>query len=361
LDHHLIGGDGAPTRRNRRNGRTTKRVKTDRGSIEIATPRDRDGSFEPQLVKKRQTTLGPFLEEKILGLYAMGLSYADIRDHLAEMYGFELSGGKLSEITDAIIPELEAWRSRELAETYAFVWLDAIHIKVRDEGRIVTKAFYTVLGVDMKGKKELLGLYLSENEGANFWMQVLADLQYRGLKDILIASIDNLKGFAQAIESVFPSTEVQLCIVHQVRNSLRYVASKDQRAFLTDLKKVYRAPQKQTAENQLAELEKAWGKKYPMVIKSWSDNWERLTQYFKYPPEIRKVIYTTNTVESFHRQIRKAIKTKGAFPSEMAALKMLFLATQRITKKWTIKLSGWGQTVQQLAVLFEGRVALKLN
>ena len=291
----------------------------------------------------------------------MGMSYADIRDHIEEMYGFELSQGKLSDITDAIIPDLEAWRSRQLATTYAFVWLDAIHIKVHNDGKIISKAFYTVLGVDLQGNKELLGLYLSENEGANFWMQVLADLQHRGVEDILIASIDNLKGFAEAIESMFPKTEVQLCIVHQIRNSLRYVASKDQKPFLADLKKVYRASQKQTAENQLDELEKTWGKKYPMVIKSWKENWDRLSNYFKYPPEIRRVIYTTNTVEGYHRQIRKVIKTKGAFPSDMAALKMLYLITQRITKKWTMRLPHRGQTIQHLAILFEGRIQLKLN
>ena len=361
LDHHLKEGGDDPAPSNRRNGRTRKRVKSDRGAFELETPRDRNSSFDPKLVRKRQTVLGPALEEKIISLYALGMSYSEIRSHLAEMYGVELSQGMLTQITDAIIPELEEWRSRPLDSLYTFTWLDAIHIKIREDGRVVSKAVYTVIGLDINGRKDLLGLYVSEAEGANFWMQVLADLQNRGVEDILIASIDNLTGFAEAIESMFPRTEVQLCIVHQVRNSLRYVASADQRAFLTDLKKVYRASSKDTAEHRLDELETKWGKKYPIVIKSWRTNWDRLSNYFKYPPHIRKIIYTTNTVEGYHRQIRKSIKTKGAFPSETALLKLLYLATQRIMKKWKSPVKHWGQTVQQLAILFEDRVKLKLN
>jgi putative transposase len=288
------------------------------------------------------------------------MSYADISGHMEDLYGLEVSPAMLSAVTDKIIPVIKEWQARPLDAVYPFVWMDAMHNKLREDGRIVPKAVYTILGINTKGLKEVLGIYISESEGANFWLQVLTDLSNRGVKDILIASIDNLKGFADAINTIYPQTEVQLCVVHQIRNSLKYIASKDQKAFMRDLKLVYRAATKDLAEQKLHELEEAWGKKYPVVIKSWKANWERLSNYFKYPEDIRRIIYTTNMVEGFHRQIRKVTKTKGAFSSETALLKLLYLTIQNIMKKWTLPLRNWSLTVSQLAVFFEGRLKLDL-
>lgn len=346
---------------NRKNGLQSKQLRTEHGLVNLETSRDRSGSFEPELIKKRQTVLGEGLDNSILSMYARGMSYADIREHLADMYGVELSKGKLSAITDQVIPAMEEWRNRRLEAVYPILWMDCIHYKIREDGRTVSRAVYCILGVDCQGKKDLLGLYASENEGAHFWLSVLSDLQHRGLKDILIACIDNLSGFAQAIESTFPDTEVQLCIVHQVRNSVKYVASKDQKAFLKDLKKVYQAGSKDSAASMLDELDKKWGEKYPVVILSWRNNWERLSQYFKYPPEIRRIIYTTNTVEGFNRQLRKVTKSKGVFPNEQALLKMLFIASQNIMKKWTSTLQNWALSAQQLAIYFGPRMHIDLN
>jgi transposase-like protein len=288
------------------------------------------------------------------------MSYNDIRNHIEEMYGIELSQGMLNQITDSIIPEIHEWQNRPLNSLYPFVWMDAIHYKVREEGKVVSKAVYTVLGINLDGRKELLGIYISESEGARFWLQVLSDLTNRGVKDILIASIDNLTGFSEAIKTIFPKTEVQLCVVHQIRNSLRYIPYKDSKLFLTDLKKVYQASSKKAAEHHLNELEEKWGKKYPVVFKSWRTNWEDLTQYFKYPMEIRRIIYTTNTVEGFHRQLRKVTKTKGAFASENALLKLIYLASMRAMEKWSLPAWGWKATLQKLLILFEDRIDLKL-
>jgi transposase-like protein len=346
---------------NRKNGLQSKQVQTEHGPMELETRRDRLGSFEPELIKKRQTVLGKGLDDSILSMYARGMSYTDIREHVEDMYGLELSKGKLSAITDQVIPAMEEWRNRPLEAVYPIIWMDCIHYKIREEGRTISQAVYCILGVDCQGRKDLLGLYASENEGAHFWLSVLSDLQHRGLRDILIACIDNLTGFADAIESTFPDTEVQLCIVHQVRNSLKYVASKDQKTFMKDLKKVYQAGSKDSAENLLDELDKKWGEKYPVVILSWRNNWERLSQYFKYPPEIRRIIYTTNTVEGFNRQLRKVTKSKGVFPNEQALLKMLFLASQNIMKKWTSVLQNWALSAQQLAIYFGDRMHLNLN
>ena len=296
---------------NRRNGKGSKTLKTGYGEIALETGRDRLGSFEPELVAKRQTTLGKGLDEKIISLYAKGVSYGAISEHLEELYGIEMSKGKMTAITDQVLPELQSWRSRDLEAVYPIVWLDCINYKIRENGRTVSRAIYVVLGINCDGQKDLLGLYASENEGAHFWLGVLSDLQNRGVKDILIACIDNLTGFVEAIESTSPKTEVQLCIVHHIRNSVKYIASKDQKVFLKDLKLVYRASSKEVAEGMLDELEKKWGKKYPMVILSWRNNWEQLSQYFKYPPAIRRIIYTTNTVEGFNRQLRKVTKSKG--------------------------------------------------
>ena len=346
---------------NKRNGKGKKVIKSSSGSFEIDTPQDRQSSFEPELIRKRQTILAESLEGKIIGLYGMGMSYRDISKHIEEMYDTEISHTVLSQITDRIIPEVKAWQSRPLEAVYPIIWLDAMHFKVKEEGKVVHKALYNILGVNRDGKKEILGLYISESEGANFWLQVLTDLHNRGVKDILIASIDNLSGFSQAIQSIYPKTEVQSCLVHQIRNSLKYVASKNQKEFMKDLKKVYRASSKDQAETELLNLEEKWGKKYPVVIDSWQRNWDKLSTYFQYTEPIKKLIYTTNPIEGYHRQIRKVTKTKGAFTNEMALLKLVYLATQRIQKKWTSPLQNWGLAVQQLAIKFEGRLDLGFN
>lgn len=360
LEGEMDGHLQEDTEPNRRNGKGRKKVKTGQGEVEIATPRDRNSSFEPQMVRKRQRTLGDGLDNKVLALYAKGFSYRDIQSYLEESFGLEVSTAKLSAITDKIIPELREWQDRPLEPIYCFVWLDAIHFKVREDGRVVNKAVYCVLGVDQDGQKDLLGMYIGQSEGAKFWLTVLTDLQNRGVEDILIACIDNLKGFAEAIESVFPQTEVQLCVVHQVRNCLRYVASKDQKVFMKDLRRIYTVASKDTAAQRLDELEQQWGKKYPLVIKSWRDNWDRLSAFFKYSKDIRRVIYTTNTIEGFHRQLRKVTKTKGAYPSDIALMKVLYLAYSEISKKWTMPLRNWALTLSQLSIHFEGRLKLRL-
>lgn len=346
---------------NRRNGRTSKTVKTGQSAFELETPRDRSGTFEPEIVKKRQTYLGDALDSKTISLYGLGMSYNDISSHLEELYGIEVSPATLSAVTDKILPVVKEWQARPLEAIYPFIWMDAIHYKAREDGKVVQKASYTILGINQKGHKEVLGIYISESEGANFWLQVLSDLSNRGVRDILIACIDGLKGFPEAITTIFPKAEIQLCIIHQVRNSLKYVASKDQKAFMKDLKKVYQAATKDLAESKLLELEQTWGKKYPVVLKSWYANWDKLSNYFKYPMDIRRLIYTTNMVEGFHRQLRKVTKTKGAFTSENALVKLLYLAIQNISEKWTQPLRNWGQTISQLAIFFEGRIQLDIT
>ena len=287
-----IANDVLSGKSNRRNGYNTKTIKsaTD-GAFELSTPRDRESTFEPQIVKKHQTTISDEIEERILSMYALGMSYNDISGHIEEIYRISISTATISAITDKIITRVKEWQSRPLENIYPFVWLDAIHYKVKEDGRYISKAVYTVLGVDMGGKKDVLGLYLSESEGANFWLGVLTDLRNRGVDDILIASIDGLRGFPEAIKAIFPQTEIQLCVVHQIRNSLKYVASKNQNEFMKDLKPVYQAVSKEAAELELDKLEEKWGSKYPIVISSWRNKWENLSTYFKYPAEIRKIIY----------------------------------------------------------------------
>ena len=345
---------------NKRNGKGKKTIKSSTGSFDIETPQDRQSSFDPQIVKKRETVLADNLQDKIIGLYGLGMSLRDISDHIKEMYDTEISHTLLGQITDRIIPQVKAWQNRPLEPVYCIVWLDAMHYKVRSEGKVEHKALYNILGVNAQGMKEVLGMYVSESEGANFWLQVLTDLHNRGLKDILIACTDNLRGFSEAIQSIYPKAEIQSCIVHQVRNSLKYVASKDQKAFMAELKEVYRADTKELAETELLNLSEKWGKKYPIVIQSWEANWEKLTTYFQYTAPIRKLIYTTNAVEGYHRQIRKVTKTKGAFTSDMALLKLVYLATKNIEKKWTSPLQNWSLTVQQLAIKFGDRLPIDL-
>ena len=344
---------------NRKNGTSKKTIKSSDGSFELETPRDRESSFEPDVVKKRETILADNLESKIIGLYGLGTSLRDISSHIKEMYDTEISAATLSSITDRIIPQIKEWQQRPLDEVYCIVWMDAMHYKVRDNGKVENRAVYNILGITTEGRKELLGMYVSQNEGANFWLSVLTDLQNRGVKDMLIACIDNLKGFAEAITSIYPATEVQSCIVHQIRNSLKYVASKDQKEFMKDLKEVYQATAKDFAEDNLKSLTGKWNKKYPIVTDSWNNNWDKLSTYFKYTESIRRLIYTTNTIEGFHRQVRKVTKTKGSFTNDMALFKLIYLATRNISKKWTQPLQNWSLTISQLSIIFAER--LKLN
>ena len=347
--------------RNRKNGTTSKTMKSSSGEFELNVPRDRNGSFVPEIVKKNQTHMSDELEEKMLSLFALGNSYSQIADHIEDMYGVHFSKPAITAVTDQLIPKLEEWKKRPLEAVYPFLYLDAIHYKVREEGTYVAKAFYTVLGVNLDGKKEILGLYLGESEGAKFWLQVITDLQNRGVEDILIASVDGLKGFPEAINAVFPQTEIQLCIVHQIRNSLKYVASKDQKQFAGELKKVYKAFSKEEALSELTKLEEKWGKKYPIVFNSWRNNWDNLTNYFKYSEPIRKVIYTTNIIESVHRQFRTLTKTKGAFPNDNSLLKLLYAGIMNAERKWTMPIRNWSLTISQLDIHFKERLKGKLS
>lgn len=344
---------------NRRNGKMHKQVQTSMGEVTVSTPRDRNSTFEPQFIKKRETILAEGVADRIIGLYALGNSTREISDWMEENLGNRVSAETISAITDRVLPEIKAWKSRMLDPVYPIVWMDAIHYKVTDErGCAVSRAIYNVLGIDKDGRKDLLGMYISKNEGANFWLSVLTDLQNRGVRDILIACVDGLKGFPDAIQSVFPNTAVQLCIVHQIRNSVKYVGSKHQKTFLQDLKRVYAAVSKDAAETEMLNMDEKWGEKYPIVIKSWRDNWERLTEYFQFTSDIRRMIYTTNIVEGYHRQIRKVTKNKGVFPNDIALEKLVYLAYRNIRKKWTMPISNWGAIAQQLAIKFGDRFKL---
>lgn len=357
IDTHL----GQEIAANRRNGKSKKTIKSFNGNFELEIPRDRGGTFSPTIVKKHQTTMSDEIEQKIIALYGLGMSYNDIAAHLKEIYGLEISNGTLSAVTDKIIHTVKEWQARPLESMYPIVWLDAIHYKIKENGKVCSKAVYTILGVNIEGRKEVLGLYISESEGANFWLQVLTDISNRGVTDILIACVDGLKGFPEAIETIFPKTEVQLCVVHQIRNSLKYVASKNKKEFMVDLKRVYKAVNKESAESELDILENKWNAKYPIVIKSWRNNWERLCQYFQYPEDIRRIIYTTNTIEAVHRQFRKLTKTKGAFPNQDSLLKLLYMGIQNANKKWTMPIQNWSLAISQLAIFFEGRLDKELR
>lgn len=354
LEDHIACDTG-----NRKNGKVRKQVKSDYGAINIETSRDRNGSFEPKLIKKRQRTLGNALDQKILALWGKGMSYSDIKSHIEEMYGMELSEATLSTITDSIVPKLKEWQNRPLDSVYPVVWLDAIHFKVKEDGRIVNKAVYGILGVNKEGIKELLGMYIGGNESASFWLQVLTELNNRGVEDILIACIDNLTGFKDAIASVFPLTEIQQCIVHQVRNSMKFIPEKDRKEFLSDLKSIYKSDTEDLANHHLDTFCEKWESKYPPVIKSWRGNWEELSAFFKYHKSIRKIIYTTNPIESFHSQIRKVTKTKRVFFSDMALMKLLYLVQKDVTKKWSMPMHNWKHALMQFSIIFGDR--LKLN
>lgn len=359
LENHLL--ENKEVEVNRRNGHGSKQLRTSEGSMDLSTPRDRTGSFEPEIVRKRQTILADNLEGKIIGMYGLGMSLRDISAHIREMYDTDISHTVLSEVTDRVIPAIRLWQSHPLEEVYPIVWLDAMYYKVKDDsGHVVTRCLYNVLGINQEGRKHLLGMYVAETEGARFWLGVLTDLQQRGVKDILIACIDNLSGFEDAIGSIYPRTEVQSCIVHQLRNTVKYVASKDMKTMMRDAKLIYRAASKEVAESHLDTFEQKWGAKYPIVIKSWRNNWHKLSTFFKFAAEIRRMIYTTNTIEGFHRQLRKVTKTKGAFTSDMALLKLVYLASQRIEEKWTMPLPNWALIIQQLSIMFEGRIPKNL-
>ena len=341
---------------NSRNGHSSKTLRTSFGDVEVSVPRDRKGEFEPQVLKKNQTSISQDIEEKILSMYAKGMTTSDIETHIQEIYGVEVSDTTVSRITDKILPIAKEWQQRPLESVYAVVFMDAIHYHVRSEGRIVKRAVYIALGIDMSGKKDVLGMYVGENESAKFWLSIMNGLKNRGVEDILIACVDGLNGFPQAIEAVYPKTEIQQCIIHQIRNSTKFVSYKDIKKLMADLKLVYAAPTEETALNELELFKDKWDSKYPKIYKSWNDNWATLSTYFKYPEAVRRLIYTTNAIEGFNRQLRKVTKSKTVFPSDDSLLKMLYLATMDITKKWTGHRQDWGQIHSQLEIYFEERL-----
>lgn len=345
---------------NSRNGKTRKRVTSEFGELEIAVPRDRDGDFEPHVVKKHQSNVTG-IEDQIIALYAKGVSTREIQDHLENLYGIEVSPTLISNVTNKILPLIQEWQNRPLQSIYAVVYLDAIHFKVKQDGHIINKASYMAIGIDLDGKKDVLGMWVGENESAKFWLNVLNELKNRGVQDILITCVDNLSGFSQAIAAAFPQTEIQKCIIHQIRNSTRYVSYKDLKQVTADLKPIYKAATEELARAELDQFEAKWGDKYPLTVRSWRSNWEELSAFFKYSPEIRKIIYTTNIIESYHRQLRKATKGKSIFPSDESLLKMLYLATMDVLRKWTTRVQNWGQILPQLAIHFQDRVDLHLR
>lgn len=344
---------------NSRNGYSRKTVQSSQGEMELKIPRDRNGEFEPELVKKHQMDISG-IEDKILFMYSQGTSTRDIEKAMREMYGIEVDDTKVSKITDKILPLIKEWQERPLQSVYAMVILDAIHYKVRENGIVVKKAAYIAIGTDLEGQKDVLGIWLGATESSKYWLTVLNGLKNRGVEDILIASIDGLSGFVDAINVAYPKTEVQRCIIHQIRNSTRYVSYKDLKAFTADLKPIYKAADEALGLMALDEFEAKWGKKYPLAVKSWRNNWAELATFFKYPPEIRKLIYTTNAIENFNRQLRKVTKTKSAFVSDDALMKLLYLTTMNIVEKWTMPIKNWGQILDQLLMFFGDRVKIKL-
>lgn len=357
MENHLQS-EQAKKLSNRRNGKSRKEVRSSMGKFELETPRDRLSQYEPMIVPKRQTILTEQLEDKIISMYGRGMSYADIAGHLQELYGFSLSVGELSSITDRILPVLKEWQNRPLYSTYVALWLDAMYYKVRVDGKVITRVLYSVIGLNLEGKKEVLGIYLSESEGAKFWLFVLNDLKQRGVEDILFACVDGLKGFPEAIQTAFPLSIVQLCIVHQIRYALRLIADKNVKEFMIDLKSVYQAPNLKTAEEMLLIFAEKWGKIYPQAVGTWVNNWEHICPFFEYSEPIRKMIYTTNTIESYHRNIRKMTKTKGAFSSDNALLKLVFLSIQNMDKIWNKTVFNWKTILTELLIIFEDRIQL---
>ena len=344
---------------NSRNGSYKKTVSSSQGEIDLKVPRDRNGDYEPQIVKKHQLDVSE-IEDKILFLYSQGTSTRDIERTMQEMYGIEVDATRVSKITDKILPVIREWQNRPLESVYAMVMLDAIHYKVREDGIVVKKAVYIGIGTDLEGKKDVLGIWIGATESAKYWLSVLNGLKNRGVNDILIVSVDGLTGFSEAIAAAYPRTEIQRCIIHQIRSSTRYVSYKDVKAFTAALKPIYKAPTEELALEALDELESAWGGKYPASIKSWRDHWDELATMFKYPEQIRLIIYTTNAIENFNRQLRKVTKTKSAFVSDDALLKQLYLVTMQVTDKWTMPIKDWGSILMQLMIFFGDRVNVTL-
>lgn len=344
---------------NSRNGYSDKTIQSRFGQSEIKIPRDRKGYYEPKIVRKYETTSNQ-LEDQIIAMYAKGMSTRDIEDHMKDIYGIEVSATTVSKVTDKILPLISEWQSRPLDRVYPIVFLDAIHFKVRKDNRIINKAAYSVMGINMDGMKDILGIWVGENESASFWLGICNDLKNRGVEDILIACKDGLSGFSEAISSVFPQTEIQLCVIHQIRNSLKYVPYKQQKELMADLKKVYRALTIEEAELGFEAFKDKWGKRHPIIIRSWEKNWDELTAYFKYPYEIRRIIYTTNTIEGYHRQLRKVTKTKTAYPSDESLKKIIYLATMEVQKKWSMPLREWKQCVSQFHIYFSDRLKVDL-
>ena len=340
---------------NTRNGSSGKTVKGKNGEVTIEVPRDRKGTFEPQIVKKHQTRFDGF-DDKILSMYARGMTTRDIQGHLQEIYGVEVSPTLISNVTDAVVEEVKAWQNRPLDAVYPILYLDALHVKIRDAGHVQNRAIYVAMGVRLEGNKEVLGLWAGQAEGAKFWLQVVTELKNRGVQDVFIACVDGLKGLPQAIETVFPKAQVQLCIVHLVRNSLNYVSWKERKAVAADLKPIYRAATSEEATQQLEAFAEKWDGRYPSISQIWRRNWEQVSPFFAYPAEIRKVIYTTNAVESLNMSLRKVIKTRGSFPNEEAAMKLLFLALERVAKKWTRPVQDWKAALNRFAILYEDRL-----
>ncbi len=346
--------------KNSRNGKSKKMITSEYGEQEIRVPRDRNGEFEPMIVKKHQSNVTG-IEEQIIAMYAKGVSTRDIQDHLAHLYGIDVSPTMISNVTNKLIPLVKQWQNRPLQGVYAVVFMDAIHFKVKQDGAIVNKAAYMVIGIDLDGNKDVLGMWIGENESSKFWFSMLNDLKNRGVQDILITCVDNLTGFSQAITACYPNTEIQKCVIHQIRNSTRYVSYKDLKKVTADLKPIYKAATEDMGLVELDRFEETWGNKYPLIVRSWRTNWDEIATFFKYPPEIRKLIYTTNMIESYHRQLRKVTKGKSIFPSDESLLKMLYLATMDVTRKWTGRVQNWGQILLQLSVFFPDRIGPHLR
>ncbi|MFQ5486465.1 MAG: IS256 family transposase [Desulfobacterales bacterium] len=358
MEQHLGHGRHEPVINdsgNMRNGRSKKKLKGEFGEIPIEIPRDRDGSFEPKLVGKHQTRWTGF-DDKIISMYARGMTVREIQGHLEEMYGTEVSPTLISSVTDAVMDEVKAWQMRPLDPLYPIVYMDCIHAKVRDNGIVRTKAVYLALGINMEGEKELLGIWIAQTEGAKFWLQVVTELKNRGVQDIFIACVDGLKGFPEAIETVFPKTDVQLCIVHMVRYSLNFVSWKMRKEVAADLKAIYTSASIEEAELQLDAFEQKWGDTFPPIVQSWRRNWHRITPFFDYPPEIRRIIYTTNAIESVNMNLRKVTKNRGAFPSDDALIKLFYLALKNISKKWSMPLRNWKAALNRFSIQFEDRM-----
>jgi putative transposase len=344
---------------NSRNGKGSKTLQSSQGPISIDVPRDRNGDFEPQIVKKRQTHINAF-DDKIISMYSRGMSTRDIQAHIEEIYGADISPTMISNITDKVLEVAKEWQNRPLSKIYPITYFDAIHYKVRQGGKVITKACYTCLGINMEGKKEMLGLWLGESEGAKFWLRVFTELKNRGVHDIFIACIDGLKGLPDAINAVFPEASIQLCVIHMIRNSMKYVSHKSTKSFITDLKSVYRAATLGEAEDNLYKLQENWEEKYPLAVKPWVNHWENIKTFFDFHNDIRRIIYTTNAVESLHRQFRKVTKNRAVFPNDESLIKLLFLSAESASKKWTMPVQNWKKTLAQFAIMYEDRLQIGL-